>query len=358
MVFYWFHWTKTKQDRGVVPIKNAPSISVVIVGRNEAKNLMSCVDSIISNDYPKSQFEVLYIDDFSTDNSIEILKAINFENFNFFKLKDFIGDNKIINYKKTAIEFAVSKAIGDIILQTDADTIVGEKWILSHANKYSSDKINFITGPVLFKSGNSSLEEFQKYDFLATMGVTCAGINSGLHYMANGANMSYRKGISTKSNSNYASGDDMFLVQKIAKDHPNSIGFLKNKDAIVYTYPESTIKEFINQRLRWATKTKAYESPNMKYIVILIFVTNLLILSNIIAILFLKTDQLYFAISLVLFKLIVDSIFIKSIASFFEEKISAIEMFIALLKYPIYIVFIGVLSLFKNKYQWKSRIVK
>jgi len=355
ILFYWFYWTP--KDK-IISEKNNPFISVVIIGRNESKNLLNCINSILDNNYPKSSFEIIYIDDFSTDNSLELLESVEQKNFQYYELKDFVDENKINNYKKKAIETAVSKAKGEIILQTDADTFVGKNWLLAHANKYADKKINFVTGPVFITADNSSLQQFQKYDFITTMGVTCAGINSDLHYMANGANMSYRKNVFEPTDSDYASGDDMFLVQKIAEKFPGSVSFLKNKEAVVCTFPEKTIADFIRQRLRWATKTKGYKNSSMKFVVGMVFFTNLIVLANIIMIFFCGWYQVYFTVILVLSKLLIDIIFIKSISRFFNEKIEYKYLIPSLLRYPVYIVFIGVLSLIKSKYQWKSRTVK
>ncbi len=357
MLYYWYYWNKTEPDKNF-GLNSYPFISVIIIGRNEENNLLSCIDSIANNNYPKTLFEIIYIDDYSTDKSLKILNDVKYKNFSFYELKDFLDEENINNYKKKAVEIAVSKAQGEIILQTDADTFVGKDWILSHAMKYEDKNNRFVTGPVFFKSDNSTLQQFQKYDLLTTMGVTCAGINSGLHYMANGANMSFRKEVYSSPTPDFASGDDMFLVQTISKNYPDSISFLKNLDGVVYTFPEKTLSDFIRQRLRWATKTKGYDSLAMKSVIILIFLMNFIVLSNILLILFWGYNQIYFTLFLLIFKLLVDILFIKSVAKFFEEKINYLSLILSLLRYPFYIVFIGTLSLFVSKYKWKSRAVR
>lgn len=359
ILFYWYQWNKSEVGYHK-QIVQKQMISVIIVGRNESTNLVTCINSIASNNYPKELYEIIYIDDFSSDNSTQLLSDIKIDNFKFYNLREYIGNNKINNYKKKAIEFAVSKSKGDIILQTDADVFVGSDWIISHASKYNNYDINFIAAPVLFKANKTRLEQFQKYDFITTMGITCAGINSKLHYMANGANMSFRKKVYREidNNSNFASGDDMFLIQSIANKHPDSIGFLKDNNAIVYTFPEKEIVGFFKQRLRWATKTNGYENTKLKLVVYLVFLTSLIIVSNTIAIFFLNQNHLYFILGLIIIKLLVDSLFIRSISSFFKQEISFFDLIPSLLRYPFYILTIGVLSIFKNKYEWKKRIVK
>jgi len=357
MLFYKYHWQQTNT---VKLISKTPRkfVSIVIVGRNEAKNIENLIKSICSNDYPKSQFEIIYIDDFSTDSSIKILKENNCENLKIHELKEVVGSKRINNYKKTAIRFAISLAKGDIILQTDADTIVGANWILSHISCYN-ENTNFVAAPVLFKSNNNLIEQFQKYDFITTMGVTCAGISSKLHFMANGANMSYRKEVFSDFDDNrFASGDDMFLIQNVAKKYSDSVVFLKNKEAIVYTYPESNIKDFFKQRLRWATKTDSYQDISLKLIVIFIFLINFIIISNIFLIPFFTIEQLYFSVTIIIIKLIVDFSFIFKLTKYFNEDLNILNLITTLLQYPFYIITIGTMSLFIKKYEWKGRIVK
>jgi cellulose synthase/poly-beta-1,6-N-acetylglucosamine synthase-like glycosyltransferase len=81
--------------------------------------------------------------------------------------------------------------------------------------------------------------------------------------MCNGANLAYPKsvfdevggfeGIDFK-----ASGDDMLLLQKIAKKYPNKIVYLKNAEYAVITKAQHTLAAFWHQRLRWASKSADY----------------------------------------------------------------------------------------------------
>ena len=80
------------------------SISVIISARNEEKNIYDCLQSIVSQIYPKQLFEVIVIDDYSTDATAEIVRLFSDKNVSLLSLKDFT-ENEIINsYKKKAIE--------------------------------------------------------------------------------------------------------------------------------------------------------------------------------------------------------------------------------------------------------------
>ncbi len=50
-------------------------VSVVVPGRNAAATLGSSLHSLRSQDWPKESLEIIYADDASTDESIEIASA-------------------------------------------------------------------------------------------------------------------------------------------------------------------------------------------------------------------------------------------------------------------------------------------
>jgi len=56
-------------------IKNFPKISIIIPNYNDAQTLSSCLEAALNSDYPN--FEIIVVDDKSTDNSIEIIKKFN-----------------------------------------------------------------------------------------------------------------------------------------------------------------------------------------------------------------------------------------------------------------------------------------
>ena len=45
--------------------------SIVVAARNEAQNISACVQSLLNQQYPSHQYEVIVVDDHSTDGSLE-----------------------------------------------------------------------------------------------------------------------------------------------------------------------------------------------------------------------------------------------------------------------------------------------
>src|SRR5690606_9356376 len=101
----------------------------------------------------------------------------------------------INSYKKKAIEVAISKATGQLIVTSDADCTFPPHWLKNLAAFYLDTKAAFIAAPVRIRPGRSLLSVFQSLDFLTLQGITGASVHKGFHAMCNGANMAYEKAV-------------------------------------------------------------------------------------------------------------------------------------------------------------------
>jgi len=85
------------------------TFSIVIPARDEEDVIEKCVLSVLQNDYPAELFEVIVVDDFSTDNTAAIVQRMQqqFSNLKLLQLKDFVQQQQN-SYKKKSIETAIS----------------------------------------------------------------------------------------------------------------------------------------------------------------------------------------------------------------------------------------------------------
>ena len=65
--------------------------SVIIPARNEADNIESCITGILAQNYPSHLFEIIVVDDFSEDETAQIVLKIatQHNNVRLLQLKDF-----------------------------------------------------------------------------------------------------------------------------------------------------------------------------------------------------------------------------------------------------------------------------
>lgn len=338
------------------------SFSIIIPARNEEKNIEKCLQSIIIQNYPKHLFEIIVIDDHSTDNTSEIVASFQNtnQNIHLLKLKDDL-EGKIINaYKKKAIELAINKAQGDWIITTDADCLLQQEWLKLYDEFITTHDVVFVAAPVMFTKTNTILSLFQFIDFMALQATTAAAVAAGFHSMCNGANLAYNKNVFVEVGGfrgidNIASGDDMLLMNKIKKKYPSKIGYLYHKNAIAITAPMPTWKAFFNQRIRWASKADAYKDKTLLPTLVLIYLFNLSIIIWLIASMF-NSNLWLFTVVLLAIKILVEWRFLKTGFQFFG-KVGLINFILLQPLHILYIIIAGWLGKF-GSYSWKGRKVK
>jgi cellulose synthase/poly-beta-1,6-N-acetylglucosamine synthase-like glycosyltransferase len=336
-------------------------ISVIIPARNEEENIAACLESITKQGYPKNLFEMIVIDDFSTDKTAEIINTFTDKNVSLLSLKDFTTEGELNSYKKKAIEIAISKAKGDLIVTTDADCIVPNKWLETIASFYEKHNPVFIAAPVVYHGENNFLKIFQSLDFMTLQGITGASVYKKFHSMCNGANLVYEKKVFLEVGGftgidNIASGDDMLLMHKIFNLYPDKVLFLKSSDAIVQTKPAGTLKEFLNQRIRWASKADKYTDKKITGVLLLVYLFNVWLFF--IGLLSFFYHQIFFwFIGVVIAKIIVELFLLYPVAKFFNKEKLLWWFPLAQPFHILYTIVAGWLGKF-GTYKWKERKVK
>jgi len=337
------------------------SITIVIPARNEEDNIRDCLHSILAQEYPAHLFEVIVVDDHSTDNTAERVKLFTEKNIKLISLKDFTNNDPLNSYKKKAIEIAVQQSTGSLIVTTDADCIVPNKWLLNIASFYEQHNAVFIAGPVAYHHETNFLKVFQSLDFMTMQGITGASVYKRFHSMCNGANLAYEKKAFNEVNGfkdvdNIASGDDMLLMHKIYKRYPDKVFYLKSADAIVQTMPMNTLSSFFNQRIRWASKADKYDDKRIFWVLLMVYLFNVSFIALGIFSIF-NCQFLILLVSLLLLKTIVELFFLFPVAEFFNKKKLLWWFPIAQPFHIIYIIVAGWLGKF-GSYRWKGREVK
>jgi cellulose synthase/poly-beta-1,6-N-acetylglucosamine synthase-like glycosyltransferase len=352
IVRYTIGWNKLKTNNFQNNNPSFNSFSIIIAFRNEAPNLSKLLNSLKQINYPKTLYEVILINDDSTDKSKLIVEDFIVEhNLNWNLLHSSKG-------KKDAIKKGINNSSLEYIFTTDADCIIPKNILKTYDQVLQLKKWKLISGPVDFYSNNSFLGKIFEMEFmsLVSSGAGAIGINKPI--MLNAANLIFQRKIALEANntiydSNIASGDDIFLLHYIMKHYDNKeITFLKNKDAIIQTKAPKTLKQWLSQRLRWASKAKYYKINNTSISALIIMLFNIALLFTFALLLFKSYWLLY--INLLIIKLIVDYPILHTASKFFNKKISFSAFIIIELLYPFYIVGIGILGLF-IKSKWKGR---
>ena len=167
------------------------SFSILIPFRNEENHLPMLLDSLNAIQYSRTLFEVIFIDDDSTDASVKIIqKTLSGTNISY----QIIRNHRVSNSpKKDAIETAIKIAKHEWILTTDADCILPDNWLQVFNEYTTSIDSKMIVGPVIYKTNDSFIENFQLFEFLSLQGATIGGFGIGKPFLCNGAKSSSSK---------------------------------------------------------------------------------------------------------------------------------------------------------------------
>jgi cellulose synthase/poly-beta-1,6-N-acetylglucosamine synthase-like glycosyltransferase len=345
-------------------------VSVIIPARNEEKNIAIILNCLLKQDYPSSLFEIIVIDDHSTDETASVISSFSKNGVKLIQLKDEINSQTITAFKKKAIEVGINKSRGSLIVTTDADCTMNEKWLSTLVAFYEKTNAQMIVMPVLIEYTNSPLELFQATDFMSLQGITGAAVYNQQMGMCNGANLAYTKEVFEEVRGfegidKIASGDDMLLMHKIAADKKNKILYLKSKDVIVSTAPVKNIKEFLHQRIRWASKADKYQDKSLFPVLMLVYLVNVFLFllfmiglfsHQSISVITFSTTLLSGFIFLAFIKTLAEIIFLYKVSQFFNRR-SLLWYFPLMVPFHIlYTVIAGWLGKF-GSYQWKGRMV-
>ena len=346
-----------------IPANFSPKtkISILIPARNEADNIGACLDSIQQQNYPPDLFEVIVINDHSEDTTAEIVRSFKFAKL--IELSDHLQSKSINSYKKKAIEIAITKSSGNLIVCTDADCIAPKNWLKYFASIYENTQAKFIAGPVNFYKEQNLIERFQSLDFVGMMCVTGAGIHGQFMNTCNGANLAYDKNAFYEVNgfegiNNIASGDDILLMHKMSKAFPDKIAFLKNRNATIFTKAKPTVKSFFNQRLRWATKNSGYGEWEIIFILAMVLFLCMSIVFSLLSWPYFGGIMLMAFGFQLFFKTLADYFFLGKMSTYFHKNELMKSFIPAQFLHILYIVVVGIAGNFVKRYEWKGREVR
>jgi biofilm PGA synthesis N-glycosyltransferase PgaC len=354
ILFYRSGWLELKpfSQTDHEPLIN---ITVIIPARNEEHNIGKLLSSLEKQAYPSHLFEVIVVDDHSTDNTASIVNS-----YSSVKLIRLESDS-INSYKKKAIETGITAASGDLIVTTDADCIVSVNWLKTIASFKEKTNAIFIAAPVVLENESNLLQRFQALDFLVLQGITAASVQKRFHNMCNGANLAYERKAFFEVNGfagidHIASGDDMLLMQKIAQRFPTKVSYLLSKDVIVTTQPAKTWKEFFSQRIRWASKATNYNDIKILSTLFLVYFFNCALLALFITGFWMHSLWLGL-LGVLIIKTTIELLFIYPVTRFYNKQRLIMWFLFFQPLHIVYTVIAGWLGLF-GSFEWKGRRVK
>lgn len=321
-------------------------VSIIVAAKNEEQNISRLITSLKELPYNKGLYEVIIIDDNSTDKTFDAAqKAIEgCTNFHIYKVHD-----KIFPAKKGALAFGISKASNPYIIITDADCKPAKNWLYAFSDKFNAE-FDFVFGITPFYQNNLSVNKTACFENLRNSLLTFSAAQLGMPYCASARSFGFKKSSFEKINgySNTVetlSGDDDLLLREAVKNKLK-VSAIFNSDSFVYSASKQTWKEYFQQRSRH-TKASIYYLTRHK---IFLGVWHILNLAMLFSPLLIALD-IAFLFPLII-KLAIDSITVLLIQKKFGYRFKLYEIIYLQIFYEI-ILILNFFNAVSRKDTWK-----
>ena len=241
-------------------IELKPKVSIIIPCRNEENNIENCIRSVFANKYPINKFEIIAVNDRSTDNTEIILNTLKLEIPNLF-IVNINNENRKENLrgKPGALQSGIDQCSGELILMTDADCLVSNLWIETIVNEFNNPEV----GLVASFTGVKPIGIFSKYqavEWVYMHIMACGGIGLKQPLGCWGNNLSVRKSVFDEIGGydkiKFSITEDLALLKEVFNRN-YKLRYILRPESKVETSACSTLREFIRQHHRWVIGGKA-----------------------------------------------------------------------------------------------------
>jgi len=239
------------------PAPQILSASIVVCARNEASIISNLLQSLTALIYPLDKFEVILVDDDSTDDTLPIMRRFATGRHNW-KVLHHTKTGTAPRGKKGALTLGIRESCGDVILVTDADCRVPPNWLASMVSHFQPN-IGVVLGhsPVAQRPGGLNL--YERFDTLCEAALAAATTYFNQPSHANGRNLAYRRCVfeeigGFQANDHIDTGDDFFLVQQIRVKTPWRFVYNTAPESYVVTEPIGLNQKYLRQQLRRNSK--------------------------------------------------------------------------------------------------------
>ena len=331
-------------------VKAGSDFSIVIAFRNEEERIDDLLISLEKSDLEQVNLdEVIFVNDHSLDRTVEKIKR--WSNHNKFKVR--IAHLNHDFGKKKAIHLGINQVLSTYVLTLDADVQFDAKFLLKMSQTLGANH-SLIIVPVIEKNGII-------FSRIASHALTVLSVglaSLGFPINVNGAASVFKREEyirlePLKNNFHISSGDDMFILKAFLKSKGSVIKPFLSKGIHVLTDGPKNITEFISRGVRWSTKMKLIKLPLINLIGISILLCNFYVYY------FIFFNNPLSAASLIWLsiKFVLDFMTLYFSFNLYDKRgitIFAIPMFFI---YPLYLLTVLILNLFRIKMNWKDRPV-
>lgn len=248
-------------------------ISVIVAARNEEKNLDNLIKCLSAQVYPLEWYEIIIVDDRSTDKTPEMLAEYEKNIYNLRTTRIDKKNPKIVG-KKNAIDAGIHMAKHEVLAFTDADCSPGPYW-LQEIDRHMTPQTDLLYGysplDIKGKWNIATIKNFERAVY-AVIAAGSLGWKFGITCTA--TNMVYRKSLYENVHGfsgigHVRSGDDDLMMFKMMP-HVRKVNYMMTEQSYVPAKYSLTLSTHMALETRRASKWK-YWPFHLKAISLLAF---------------------------------------------------------------------------------------
>jgi len=235
-------------------------ISVIVCAKNEADHVIQFIPLLVEQDYPN--FEIIIIDDASSDDTLEIFEEFEKKYANV-KLVKVENNEAFWGNKKYALTLGIKASKKDYLLFTDADCYPNSKdWITQMSSPFTMNKTIVLGYGAHEKIAGSFLNKVIRFETMLTAIQYFSWSKMGYPYMGVGRNLAYKKEEFFNARGfidhmKIRSGDDDLFINQVATNKNTTICY--TPESFTYSKPKTTFKDWFNQKRRHLTTSEFYK---------------------------------------------------------------------------------------------------
>lgn len=365
IIFIYLYKYKKVYMNKIENMKAQPKVSIVIPAKDEEKNIGKTIESVIGQNYPENLYEVIVVNDRSTDKTKEIVEGY-MKKYKNLRIVNITEKSQILAGKQNGLDHGIKASEGEVILITDADCIINKEWVASMARHFEDKDVGIVVGKTeILITENKFIEKFQAMAHRFLLDIAHIPIIFGKYTSGMGNNLAFRKQAYMDVGGYEGLGksilDDEILIRGIATKGYKVAGAFSKND-IVYTHPMEKWKKLVPQHKRWIVGSLNFKTPS-GFLVFTLYAFNLFALYLIGALVYRTAvggfDPIYILENGVILKLLADVILFmnlnrseeKSPLNFFDEMIMGTMM-------TAYLVLIATIAIAHPKVKWKNDKLK
>jgi cellulose synthase/poly-beta-1,6-N-acetylglucosamine synthase-like glycosyltransferase len=241
-----------RSDHFDPPAKNEPFVSIIVAARNEEYSIGECLYSLVALDYPSDKFEIIAVNDGSSDKTAEIMEAVSGKTTNLKVVHTEPGKGRL-HGKTNALVQGIAASKGEILMFTDADCRAPASWIWETIRHFDS-RTGIIGGYTLLES-KKAFFGIQALDWIFLFSLASSGAGLGVPLTVIGNNLSIRRKAYEKTGGfekiPFSVTEDYALVQAMVRNSDYRVKFPINEKTLIQSKACQTMRELYRQKERW-----------------------------------------------------------------------------------------------------------